>query len=120
MRVTKDQVQAALKLFGLEFQDAELDMMLRNVNRALYNYEALRKIDVPYGTEPAFAFHPGLAGPQTGARAAAVRHHHPAHASRASEESGGPGVPAGDGTRAAGALRARFRPPNSRRCTWSG
>ncbi len=60
MRVTKDQVQAALKLFGLEFQDAELDMMLRNVNRALYNYEALRKIDVPYGTEPAFAFHPGL------------------------------------------------------------
>ncbi len=62
MRITKDQVAAALKLFGLEFQDAELDLMLRRVNRALYDYEALRKIDVPYGTEPAFTFQPGLPG----------------------------------------------------------
>ena len=62
MRITKDQVAAALKLFGLEFQDAELDMMLRRVNSALYSYEALRKSDVPYGTEPAFSFQPGLPG----------------------------------------------------------
>jgi Asp-tRNA(Asn)/Glu-tRNA(Gln) amidotransferase A subunit family amidase len=61
LRVTKEQVQAALKLFGLEFQDAELDMMLRNVDSALASYEAVRKIEVPYDTEPAFAFHPGLA-----------------------------------------------------------
>jgi Asp-tRNA(Asn)/Glu-tRNA(Gln) amidotransferase A subunit family amidase len=60
MRVTKEQVSAALVLLGLEFQDAELDMMLRRVNSGLYNYEALRKADVPYGTEPSFAFHPGL------------------------------------------------------------
>jgi len=60
MRVTKEQVAGALALLGLTFQDAEIDMMLRNVNRALYNYESLRKIDVPYGVEPAFAFHPGL------------------------------------------------------------
>ena len=60
MRVTREQVAGALALLGLNFQDAEIDMMLRNVNRALYNYEALRKVDVPYGVEPSFAFHPGL------------------------------------------------------------
>ncbi len=60
MRVTKEQVSAALVLLGLEFQDAEIDMMQRRVSQALGNYEALRKLEVPYGTEPAFAFHPGL------------------------------------------------------------
>ncbi len=60
MRVTKEQVVGALHLMGLEFQDAELDMMLRGVNQALANYETLRKADVPLDTEPAFAFHPGL------------------------------------------------------------
>jgi len=62
MRVSKDQVVAALKLLGLEFQDAELDMMLPGVNRALATYEALRKVDVPLDTEPAFTFHAGLPG----------------------------------------------------------
>src|SRR5947199_5502169 len=60
MRVTKEQVTAALALLGLQFQDAEIDLMLRRVNTSLFNYEALRKIDVPLGIEPAFAFHPGL------------------------------------------------------------
>src|ERR1039457_7128591 len=60
MRVTKEQVVGALQLMGLEFQDAELDMMLRGVNQALANYQTLRKADVPLDTEPAFAFHPGL------------------------------------------------------------
>ncbi|HXK06729.1 MAG TPA: amidase [Verrucomicrobiae bacterium] len=60
MRVTKDQVAAALKLLGLEFQDAEIDMMMRGVNQALYSYESLRKADVPLDTEPAFSFRPGL------------------------------------------------------------
>ena len=62
MRVTKEQVVAALKLIGLEFQDSEIDQMLRRVNSGLYSYEALRKIDVPYGTEPAITFVPGLPG----------------------------------------------------------
>src|SRR4051794_15426521 len=60
MRVTKEQVGGALKLMGLEFQDAEIEMMLRGVNQALLGYEALRKADVPIDTEPAFSFHPGL------------------------------------------------------------
>ena len=62
LRITKEQVQAALKLLGLEFQDAEIDMMLRNVDGALASYEAVRKIDIPYDTEPSFTFHPGLPG----------------------------------------------------------
>jgi len=60
LRVTRDQVQAALKLLGLEFQDSEIDMMLRSVDNALASYEAVRKIAVGYDVEPSFAFHPGL------------------------------------------------------------
>jgi Asp-tRNA(Asn)/Glu-tRNA(Gln) amidotransferase A subunit family amidase len=60
MRVTKEQVVGALAILGLDFQDAELDMMLRRVNSGLAGYESLRKIEIPLDTEPAFAFHPGL------------------------------------------------------------
>src|ERR1019366_6199376 len=66
MRVNKEQVIGALKLMGLEFQDAELEMMMRGVNQALSGYEALRKADVPIDTEPAFAFHPGPPDRQPG------------------------------------------------------
>jgi len=60
MRVTKEQLQAALVLMGLQFQDTEVEMMMNNVNRNLSTYEAIRKIDVPLDTEPAITFHPGL------------------------------------------------------------
>lgn len=60
MRIRKEQVLGALAILGLEFDDAEVDMLLRRVNNSLGSYENLRKIEVPYGTEPAFAFHPGL------------------------------------------------------------
>src|SRR5580692_6885374 len=60
LRITKDQLKGALVLLGLDFQEAEIDMMLPTVNRALSNYEALRKVDIPYDTEPSIAFHPGL------------------------------------------------------------
>jgi Asp-tRNA(Asn)/Glu-tRNA(Gln) amidotransferase A subunit family amidase len=59
-KVTKDQLVAALKLIGLEFPDAQLELMLRGVGRALNDYQTVRKIDIPLDTEPAFAFHPGL------------------------------------------------------------
>jgi Asp-tRNA(Asn)/Glu-tRNA(Gln) amidotransferase A subunit family amidase len=66
MRVTKEQVTGALALLGLTFEDAEIDMMLWRVNSSLGGYESLRKIDVPYGVEPAFAFHPGLPNREPG------------------------------------------------------
>lgn len=62
LRIKKEQVVGALALLGLEFPDAEVDLLLRRVNNSLGTYENLRKVDVPYGTEPAFAFHPGLPG----------------------------------------------------------
>src|SRR5215471_3396997 len=60
MRITKDQVTGALQLMGLEFQDPEVDMMMRGANQALFGYEGLRKVEVPLDTEPAFTFKPGL------------------------------------------------------------
>src|SRR5262245_44071127 len=60
LRITKDQVKAGLALLGVDFQEDELDLMLRRVDGLLQGYEAIRKIEVPYGVEPAFAFHPGL------------------------------------------------------------
>jgi len=52
----------AEKLIGIELTDKQEDMALPGVNRALDNYEAVRKIDVPLDTEPAIVFHPALPG----------------------------------------------------------
>src|SRR5579864_368604 len=57
-RVTKEMLQGALQLIGLEFTSEQEAMMLPGVNRALNGYEALRKIDVPLDTEPATRFYP--------------------------------------------------------------
>lgn len=62
MRITKDEVKAALQLYALAFTESQLDMMLQNVNSALGSYEALRKVDIPLDTEPAFRFSPALPG----------------------------------------------------------
>ncbi len=58
----KDALKGAEQIFGLDFHDAEEDMMLRGVSRNLDAYETLRKLDIPQGTEPAFVFHPDLPG----------------------------------------------------------
>src|SRR6185369_15935463 len=42
--------------------DKQEDMALPGVNRALDNFEAVRKLDVPLDTEPAVFFHPALPG----------------------------------------------------------
>ena len=67
-RVSKDQIQTALHLLGIEFEEAKLDMMLPNVNRALTNYEELRKINIPLDTEPAARFYPTHPQPTKTAR----------------------------------------------------
>ncbi len=69
MRVTKEQLKDALDILGLNFSDAEREMMLPSVNRALNGYEALRKIDIPLDTEPAFHFRPALPGKEPKPRA---------------------------------------------------
>lgn len=61
-RVSREEAAAALKLAGLEFEQAEVDMMLASLDRARTGYEALRKTAVPLDTEPSFTFHPGAVG----------------------------------------------------------
>jgi Asp-tRNA(Asn)/Glu-tRNA(Gln) amidotransferase A subunit family amidase len=68
-RVSKEQLKAALEAIGLEFTEAQREQMLPGVNRALNSYDALRKIDVPLDTEPAFHFRPSLPGMEPKARA---------------------------------------------------
>ncbi len=58
--LTREQLAAALQAAGLEFTPDQLETMLRGASRALNDYENLRKLEIPYDTEPAFAFHPGL------------------------------------------------------------
>ena len=64
MRITKDMLHEAEKLFGIEFSDAQEAMALRDVNRNLDSYETVRKIEVPLDTEPAIAFRPAPARKQ--------------------------------------------------------
>ena len=61
-----------MHLLGIEFEDAKLDMMLPNVNRALTNYEELRKINIPLDTEPAARFYPTHPQPAKTARFAPI------------------------------------------------
>lgn len=60
-RITKEMLQQAEKLIGIEFTDAQEAMALGGVNRNLDSYETIRKIDIPLDTEPAIAFHPARA-----------------------------------------------------------
>lgn len=67
--ITKDMLIAALKVMGLEFRDPQLELMLANANRALGNFSALRKIEVPQDTAPAFTFAPKLPATPKNAKA---------------------------------------------------
>ncbi|HKY45263.1 MAG TPA: amidase [Pyrinomonadaceae bacterium] len=57
-RITKEMLQQAEKLIGIELTDAQEAMALNGVNRNLDSYETLRKINIPLDTEPAISFHP--------------------------------------------------------------
>jgi Asp-tRNA(Asn)/Glu-tRNA(Gln) amidotransferase A subunit family amidase len=69
MRIDKDQLKNALEILGLEFTEEQRDLMLPGVNRALTNYEGVRKIAIPLDTEPAFHFHTSLPGKEPKPRA---------------------------------------------------
>ncbi len=61
-RIDKATLASSLKLAGLTFTDAQLDMMLPNINNNLRSYEALRTVEIPLDTEPAIRFQPLLPG----------------------------------------------------------
>lgn len=60
--VPKAAIDCAEDIAGLDFTDAEEEMMLAGVNRNRASYEALRRLDIPQGTEPAVHFTPVLPG----------------------------------------------------------
>jgi Asp-tRNA(Asn)/Glu-tRNA(Gln) amidotransferase A subunit family amidase len=62
LRISKDMMHGAEKVIGIELTDKQEDLALPGVNRALDNFEAVRKIDIPLDTEPAIVFHPALPG----------------------------------------------------------
>jgi Asp-tRNA(Asn)/Glu-tRNA(Gln) amidotransferase A subunit family amidase len=69
LRVTKEMLQQAEKLIGIELTDAQEAMALQNVSSNLDRYDALRKLDIPLDTEPASLFHPALPGKKFNSKA---------------------------------------------------
>jgi Asp-tRNA(Asn)/Glu-tRNA(Gln) amidotransferase A subunit family amidase len=69
LRLSKENLDCAEKIFGIDFNDAEEEAALGGVNRNLDAFERLRKFDVPLDTEPAVTFRPYLPGkkPKPGA-----------------------------------------------------
>ena len=61
-RITKEMLQQAEQLTGLEFTDEERQEMLNGVNTNLRNYEALRTVDLPNSVPPAIQFDPAVPG----------------------------------------------------------
>ena len=64
LKITKEMLQQSLRLSGLTFTDAQMVVMLPDVNRQATNYDLLRKLDIPLDTEPATHFRPLLPGKQ--------------------------------------------------------
>jgi Asp-tRNA(Asn)/Glu-tRNA(Gln) amidotransferase A subunit family amidase/Asp-tRNA(Asn)/Glu-tRNA(Gln) amidotransferase C subunit len=61
-RITKEMIQQAEQLAGLEFTDEERTAMVDGVNGNLRNIEALRAVDLPNSVPPAIQFDPVVPG----------------------------------------------------------
>jgi len=80
--VTKEMLAQAEGVFGLEFTDEERELMVRNLNRNLTSYEALRTYDIPNSVPPAIVFDPVLPGMQLPTEEREFRYTRPAGVSR--------------------------------------
>lgn len=61
-RVTKEAIACAEDVIGLDFTDAETEMMRRSVSNNLTAYETLRELPIPHDTPAALHFIPYLPG----------------------------------------------------------
>ncbi len=61
-KITKDMLAQAEAVAGLQFTDAERELMLDGLNRNLEAYEQLREVDIPNSVHPALVFDPVLPG----------------------------------------------------------
>jgi Asp-tRNA(Asn)/Glu-tRNA(Gln) amidotransferase A subunit family amidase len=59
-RITKDMLAQAEAVAGLQFTDAERELMLDGLNRNLEAYEQLREVHIPNSVYPALLFDPVL------------------------------------------------------------
>src|SRR5215208_440549 len=68
-RISRETLDCAEKVFGIDFTNPEEEAALRGVNGNLDNFERLRALDIPLDTEPAISFRPYLPGkkPKPGA-----------------------------------------------------
>ena len=68
-RISKDVLECAEKIIGVDFADAEQQQALSGVNNNLASFERLRNTEIPLDTEPAITFRPYLPGkkPKPGA-----------------------------------------------------
>lgn len=60
--ITREAVRGAEELFGLDFADAKLDLMLPGLKEQLDCFEALRRFPLSNGVPPALQFNPLPAG----------------------------------------------------------
>jgi Asp-tRNA(Asn)/Glu-tRNA(Gln) amidotransferase A subunit family amidase len=56
--ITKDNIENAEKIIGLEFSDAEIDSMQSSLDSQLTNYENIRKVKLENSIPPAILFNP--------------------------------------------------------------
>jgi Asp-tRNA(Asn)/Glu-tRNA(Gln) amidotransferase A subunit family amidase len=61
-RITKEMLEDAEQVAGLEFTDEERDLMLRGLNSNLESYERLREVELPNSVAPALYFNPLTVG----------------------------------------------------------
>ncbi|HUV64289.1 MAG TPA: amidase [Sedimentisphaerales bacterium] len=61
-KITKEMLQQAEQLAGLEFTDAERDLMLEGINKYLEIYQKLRTVALDNSVAPALRFDPVPAG----------------------------------------------------------
>ncbi len=59
---SRDVLREAEKLVGLEFTDAERDLMLEDLQELSRNYSKLREVELPNSVPPAFRFDPHPVG----------------------------------------------------------
>ncbi|MGH7539714.1 MAG: amidase [Gemmatimonadota bacterium] len=76
-RVTMEMIAACEGVAGLQFTDAERELMLEDVNEALESYEELRGVTVPNAVAPAVRFDPVLAGDEYPAASTLFRYTRP-------------------------------------------
>ncbi len=57
-RIGTDAVECGEMLTGVDFEPAESELMLNLVNANREHYDAIRRVEIPSDTEPAFSFRP--------------------------------------------------------------